>query len=404
MDGQQAPWDVSRAMPMPMPLAIAPADIAAARDRLLRPLGEAEGLPGRFYGEDFYRLEQETLFPRSWCAVTTGARIPKTGDMVPIDLAGWPVLVLRDKAGRIRAFHNVCRHRGIRLVSEPACRPIIRCAWHSWSYGLDGALVATPEIGGAGTHEAEGIDKAMLGLKELKVGLWMDLVFVNIDGAAQPFETYIAPIVALLADYRLDGLVHALQVDDGYRGNWKLAMEGGLEHYHLTFAHPQLGGHAFRNAIAVHAPGSYTGSGTDVTDSARKGNGRAWAGTMPPLLTRDGAPLPRLYTLNLFPTATVLVADDQFMVGAILPDGPLAAHFELDVYLRPEAAEHPDAEARRAAKLASWREVIPQDKPFVEGAQAAAFARDRAGIGVRFSPYWEDGVRRFQEMVLDAVA
>jgi hypothetical protein len=98
-----------------------------------------------------------------------------------------------------------------------------------------------------------------------------------------------------------------------------------------------------------------------------------------------------------------MIGGDQFMVGAILPDGPLRTRFELHVYTRPEAAEAEEFAAERAEKLDGWYTVIPQDKPFVEGAQAASATRDQAGIPIRFSPYWEDGVRRFQQMVLDRI-
>jgi choline monooxygenase len=376
--------------------------ILQAREQLMRPLGQAEGLPGCFYGEEFFALEQKRLFPRSWCAVTVGARIPNAGDMAPIDLAGWSVLVVRGKDGEIRAFHNICRHRGIRLVSEPASRPVIVCAWHCWSYSLKGELIATPDIGGDGVNVADGIDRSTLGLKEIRVGQWLDLIFVNIDGTAPPFEDYIAPAKALLETYDLAPLVHAMQVNEGYKGNWKLGMEGGLEHYHLTFAHPQLKGVVHRNAAPCFAQGSLTGSSTDVRGPA-KADGQAWGSILPPLTTLDGEPLPTLFTLNLFPTGTVLVSADQLMLGALLPEGPLATRFELHVYLQPEAATAPDAEQTRQQKLAQWYEVIPQDQPFVEAAQAASFSRDEAGVAVRFSPYWEEGVRGFQRLVLDAV-
>lgn len=175
--------------------------------------------------------------------------------MIPIDLAGWPILGLgpQGKDGEVRAFHNVCRHRGIRLVSEPCRRPLIRCPWHSWTYNLQGELTATPEIGGAGAHDADGIDRSTFGLKEIRVGRWPNLIFVNVDGSAPGFEDYIAPVTALLDGYDLEHLTHAMQVNEGYRGNWKLSKEGGLEHYHLTFAHPQLGGRVFRHAETVHA-------------------------------------------------------------------------------------------------------------------------------------------------------
>lgn len=91
------------------------------------------------------------------------------------------------------------------------------------------------------------------------------------------------------------------------------------------------------------------------------------------------------------------------MLGALPPDGPYKIRFELHIYLQPEAATSDEAAAARAEKLAGSYEVIPQDKPFVDAAPMASFTRDRTGIDVRFSPYWEDGVRRFQQMVLDSI-
>src|SRR5579859_3142695 len=129
---------------------IGAAEDAAARAALARPLAEAEGLPGYYYGGEFFAVEQRLLFPRGWAAIAVGARIPSTGDMLPVDLAGWPLLLVRQADGGIMAFHNMCRHRALLLVPEPcAGERSIRCPWHAWRYALDGALQATPEIGGA---------------------------------------------------------------------------------------------------------------------------------------------------------------------------------------------------------------------------------------------------------------
>ncbi len=386
------------------PMDISPSMIASAREALSRPLGEAEGLPGRFYGDAFYRVEQERLFPRSWCAVTVGARIPEPGDMLPVELGGWPILIVRGKSGDIRAFHNVCRHRAIRLVSQPTCAPRIRCPWHSWTYGLDGKLLATPDLGGGGVSAAPGFDKGALGLKPIAVGRWLDYVFVNIDGNAPPFDEYIAPAVALFAEYDLDRLMPAIPIRERYRGNWKLATEGGIEDYHLTFGHPQIEAHLFRNVTPCVAPGTLAGGATDVTGGDGDEPVVAWTARLPGLKTRAGAPLPRLYALNLFPTGTMLVAPDHVMLGVLLPDGACETKVDLQLYFEGDSATDPALEAARQGNLAMWLEVLPQDMPFVEAAQATIATRDAAGLGTRFSPYWEEGVRSFQAMVLDAVS
>lgn len=379
------------------------ARIAAAAQALNRPIAEAEGLPGAFYGADFYKIEQQRLFPASWCAVAVGQAIPNPGDMLPIDVAGWPILIVRARDGEVRAFHNICRHRGIRLVAEPCNTPRIRCPWHSWTYGLDGALLATPELGGAGVSQVEGFDKTALGLKPIPVGRWLDLVFVNIDGKAQPFADYIAPVEALFADHDLADLRYGMPIVDDYAGNWKIAMEGGIEDYHLTFAHPELEAHLFRNSTPCVHLGSYTGVATEVAPEGAAPNQLAWTARLPALKRRDGGPLPYLHALTIFPTGTILIAADHIMLGTLLPDGPTRTRVDIHLYFDGEAAADPALADARAGTLAMWHTVLPQDMPFIAAAQAAASVRDAAGIATRFSPYWEAGVRGFQQMVVDAV-
>lgn len=363
------------------------------------------GLPGAFYGADFHALEQQRLFPAGWCAVAVASSLPKPGDMLPVDLAGWPVLLVRGKDGGIAAFHNICRHRGIRLVDKPCHAARITCPWHVWTYGLDGALLATPEFGGAKTSHVKGFARSDHGLKPIAVGRWLDLVFVNLDGGAPPFAEWIAPVEALLADIDLSDLVHAERLVDSYAANWKIAMEAGIEDYHLPWGHPQLEAHLFRNvAPCVHLP-VYAGGMVNVAQAHEaEGKMRAWTARLPDLRTHAGTPLPTLYSLCIFPSATVLITADHVMLGTLLPDGPERTRMDISLYYQREAATDPALAEARAGNLQMWREVIPQDKPFMEAAQATVNMRDSSGIDTVLSPYWEGGVRGFQQLVLNAVS
>ncbi len=377
--------------------AITTEAIRQARADLARPIAQAEGLPGLFYGEAFYALEQERLFPRGWCAVTVGAAIPNAGDIVPIDVAGWPIIVLRDRDGAIRAFHNICRHRALRLVGEARCAArMIRCPWHAWTYDLTGRLLATPEIGGPRQHEAAGFTTEELGLKPIRIGQWLDYIFVNLDGAARDFATHVAGLQDLVANLDLGGLRHGGRIDEAYRGNWKVSTESGIEDYHLVFGHPQLDAHLFRNSRFCGADGVFTGGIVAMQADA------AGLGALPPLTTCDGTSWPGMIVLSVFPTGTVLITPDHVMLGMLLPDGPARTRVELHLYFK----NTPDWDAHQAGRdgaLAMWREVLPQDFQFIEGTQATLAMRDAAGIRTRFSPYWEQAVRHFQQMVLDAV-
>ena len=128
--------------------------------RSSRPIGEASGLPNRCYTDSaHFGRETALLFDRGWTCVGFGKDVPEPGDALPIEHLGRPLLALRGKDGAVRVFHNVCSHRGMVLVSEPTrIRSVIRCPYHSWCYGMDGALKATPHVGGPG-HNAPRRDR-----------------------------------------------------------------------------------------------------------------------------------------------------------------------------------------------------------------------------------------------------
>lgn len=376
----------------------------SARAALDRPLAEAEGLPGCYYGAEFYQTEQRRLFPRQWCAVAVGAHIPDPGDMLPVNLAGWPLLLVRQKHGEIAVFHNMCRHRALLLVAEP-CRheKSIRCPWHAWRYGLDGSLQATPEIGGARIGDAAGFDKSELGLMPVRAARWLDYVFVNIDGKAPPLEDYITPAAKLLANYRLDALVHMYGFSDVYKGNWKIVTESGIEDYHLPFGHPQLNAHLMRNSTpAVGYP--VFGICTDTAGFvAEKAEQRAWNAELLDIPRHDETVPRMLYSLNVFPTGSILVTADHLALAVHLPDGPDRTKVSVDLYTLPDAVTLDRYANGRQRVKEMWATVLPQDAAFIEGAMATMQFRDAAGIKTRFAPYWEAAVHGFQARVLEAV-
>ena len=380
-------------------------ELRQAREGLARPTHLAEGLPGHFYGPSFFALEQETLFASSWCAVSVASALPNPGDVLPIDLVGWPIILVRGRDNEVRAFHNICRHRAMRPVAEACNTRLIRCPWHSWAYDLEGKLLTTPEIGGAKVNAIEGFDKSDLGLKPIPVGRWLDYVFVNLDGTAPPFAEHIAPAEALFADLDLNDMRHGARLDETYEGNWKLFVEGFIEDYHLPCGHPQLQPQTFRNTTPCIVAGVYAGGWMslggegDATDAPPPMS----SADLPLIQTNDGMPSSRMLVLTLFPTGMILMGVDELMIGLLMPDGPSRTKVQLNCYYLGEAATSAEAKAGRERNLEMWGQVIQQDFPFVIGAQATVAARDRAGIKTRFSPYWEEPVHRFQQMVIEAI-
>src|SRR5690242_351861 len=106
-------------------------------EQLFAPTGTAVGLPGRaYYDEEFYERERHTVFSKGWVGVGFASDIPEPGDVKPISIAGWEIILVRNKSGEINVFHNLCRHRGMRLVKDAGNIRNIRCFYHCWTYNL----------------------------------------------------------------------------------------------------------------------------------------------------------------------------------------------------------------------------------------------------------------------------
>ena len=375
---------------------------------LYRPTGEAAGLPGRAYGADFYRLEQRHLFPRLWCAVGFAADIPAPGDAVPVELAGWPLILLRDKTAGIKAFHNVCRHRAMRLLPEPCKgKTSLACPWHGWTYDLDGKLAVTPRIGGERANHDPDFKHGDVNLKPVPAGQWHDLIFVNLDGNAPPFAEHIAPLNDLLADYDMSVLRRA---EPGwsvtYPANWKIAVESGIEDYHVPYVHPAIlkglqaqtceSRQAGRCYMAVIEHRTF---GKDEASSMVQGSGDL----LPRIPRRKRGEVERNYFVNIFPTGMISLRQDYMSLGLALPDGPARSRLVAYEYFVRDAAHRPDLRELRHRITMEVAQVFGQDAPLLESVQANSTMRDAAGVGTRFTPEWEASVHHFQKAVIDTL-
>ncbi len=351
--------------------------------RVDRPIHEANGLPNEAYtSEDYARDERDGLLARTWMCVGVGHQVPKPGDLRPVTILGLPLLLLRDRAGEIRVFHNVCSHRGVELVAGPcSVKRRICCPYHSWTYDLDGSLVATPSIGGPGKNDCPGFDRARHGLKPVRTAVWADVVFVNLSGDAAPFGDYIAPVAERWRDFDLSLLRHggpdsSLAFDIAC--NWKLAVENYCEAYHLPWVHPGLNSYSrLEDHYDIAEAGLYAGQGSLV---------------YAPRLSDDGAAFPRFPNLPdkwlkgaeyiaLFPNVLLGIHADHFYAVYLEPvsAGRTREHFEI-YYVGDEPLGDGYA-ALRNANSRGWRSIFNEDQDIVE----------RLQLG-RASPAFEGGV------------
>lgn len=200
-------------------------------------------LPGEFFTDErLFALERERLFMRSWLCVGLSSDVTRHGQVNPVEILNVALLMVRD-GGTVRVFHNVCSHRGARLVNEPCGgRVRIVCPYHGWTYGLDGSLLKTPHVAGAKVHQHEEWDPRTLGLVPVRCAEWAGHVFVDLSGDAEPFESWIGPIAARLAlpvDVDLARDLHLAQRLE-VAANWKIIGENFVESYHLPWVHHKL--------------------------------------------------------------------------------------------------------------------------------------------------------------------
>lgn len=208
---------------------------AAELERTRQPFAEALTLPSAAYTSDAVFLrEQQGLFAHQWVCVGREADVSESGDFRVVDVAGNSVLILRGKDGVVRAFYNVCRHRGSQLIDVPSGRGLSRvlCPYHAWSYQLDGSLQGVPQA-------ADHLKKDMLSLVPVRLAAHQSLLFVNLDDAAEPLDRALADLPDLTR-FRIPELVCGKRIEYDVAANWKLLCENYSECYHCSGAHPQL--------------------------------------------------------------------------------------------------------------------------------------------------------------------
>jgi phenylpropionate dioxygenase-like ring-hydroxylating dioxygenase large terminal subunit len=202
---------------------------------------DRRGLPARAYhGADIFALEAERLFRRTWQIAGHVSDLPEPGDYVTLDIAGERALVVRGHDGAVRAFHNICRHRGTRVATGEAghCNKALVCPFHGWAYNLDGTLRGIAE-----RASFPPMDRADWGLKPLELELWQGFLFVRFAPSAQPaVAELMAPYAADFEGRDVPGMVRIPGNDwqDRVPANWKCMRDVDNEGYHVRQAHPAL--------------------------------------------------------------------------------------------------------------------------------------------------------------------
>src|SRR5258705_6527486 len=193
---------------------------------------------------EFYEMEREAIFKRAWLNVGRVEELPRAGSYLTkeIDAAKTSVIVVKGKAEMIRAFYNVCRHRGNKLVwndfpteeVKGSCRQFT-CKYHGWRYGLDGALTFVQQPG-----EFFDLDNAEYGLSPVHCDVWNGFIFINLDRQPrQSLREFLGPMITGLDDYPFEKLTERYDFVAHNNSNWKIFADAFQEYYHVPSLHPQ---------------------------------------------------------------------------------------------------------------------------------------------------------------------
>ena len=363
-----------------------------------RPIEQANGLSNAHYIDPaVYDEEKRAVLGANWSGLAVAADVPEPGDAVPITFLGQPLLLIRDKQGQVRVFMNTCRHRGMILVEQPGkIEGAIRCPYHSWCYATDGRLVSTPHVGGPGHNTHAGIDRATLGLIEVRSHIWRDVVFINLSGTAPAFEDAMADVIARWAEFDQPmyhgGPSSAFTLE--VNCNWKLAVENYCESYHLPWVHPGLNSYSrLEDHYHIEEKGRFSGQGTLVYRQLKGQDGEVFA---------DFANLSSKWNeaaeyIAVYPNVLLGVHRDHAFAIILVPEGPerTVEHVHL-YYAQPDTPA-----ALRDSNATLWKGVFLEDVFVVEGMQRG---RHADGFdGGRFSPAMDGPTHLFHDWVASQV-
>ena len=363
-------------------------------ERIQRPTEQATGLPNDAYtSAEFLEIENRLLFTRTWMCAGFAHDIPNSGDVMPVELAGVPLILVRARAGEIRAFHNVCRHRGTQLVSERLERTsALSCPYHGWTYDLDGRLTRRAHFDGPGRDSS----CAEISLFPVRCDRWEDLVFVNLNGEAPDFDEFMQPLKRQVDAYDLSTLRYAGEMTWEIRSNWKLIHENFIEPYHVPWNHPELEKWepAASHRLSFDGPCFVNYS---EFDPAQAGFGAG----LPHLPHLSNELACRGTILHLFPSFGLNIYPEQMAVFHLTPLAPNRTFERILFYLPEEAmsAEHADG---RKAVFDVMGKINDEDIGILERQQKGRSSP--AFEGGLLSPYWDaPTTHRFARLVVEGM-
>ncbi len=353
-------------------------------------------LPARYYATpEIFAAERERIFLERWVCIGRATELARPGDYLVREVGGESIIILRDRSDAVRAFYNVCRHRGTRLCESPcgSFRETIQCPYHSWSYALDGRLVGAPHMTGR-----EDFDKRDWPLHSVAVAEWEGFLFVNLSREPEPFAEALAPLIGRFTRFNLPLLVPARRIEYEVAANWKLLHENYSECYHCSPVHPQLVKLSPANSGENDLfDGPVLGGFMTITEpgGSMSLSGRACGIPVGPVRDEERQ---RVYYYSVFPNMLLSLHPDYAMVHVLWPRDHAHTRIVCEWLFHPDAIAAPVFDASDAVEF--WDITNRQDWHMCELSQLGVSSR--AYVPGPFSPR-ESLLAAFDRQVLAAL-
>ncbi len=354
-------------------------------------------LEGRYFSSDqVFSEEKSHIFSKHWVNVGRAEKIASAGDYFLTSVADESLIVLRNRNHELRAYYNICRHRGTRLceAERGSTAGSISCPYHGWTYDLDGQLLAARAM-----QTVPGFKKDNFQLHKVAAEEWEGSIFVNLDTHPKPLQETISGLAAKVLGYELPELRIARTIEYDVQANWKLIIQNYSECYHCPIIHPALerlsssqsGVNDMLNGPVI---GGYSTLKKGVASLTL--TGQAAASQLENLPVAD---LNRIYYYVIFPNTLLSMHADYVMVHTMQPKSPNRTLISCEWLFHPKTLAQPSFNSHEAVEF--WDITNRQDWKVNELTQAGVSSR-----AYQPGPYagaHEDLLHRFDQEYLQAM-
>ena len=309
--------------------------VDALRETVAVPFEQARAMPTEVYtSEEFVQEELEHIFRKDWYCVGRADALGNPGDYVSCELAGQPIVVLRDKSGELKAHSNVCLHRMSTLLHGRGNTKSIVCPYHAWTYNLDGTLRGAPAM-----TLNDGFCKKSYKLPTVRCEEWLGWVFVNLDPEAPPVAEQLAPVAEMIGGYNMPNYTEAFYEEHVWDTNWKVLAENFMESYHLPVCHAGTIGGLSKLEDMICPPGEPAFNYHTIL----KDDSLRIAMAHPNNDRLKGDERRTTYLLALYPSLMITLTPGYFWYLSLHPKGPGQVHIRFGGGMSNDFADDPDA-------------------------------------------------------------